>query len=119
VPFKTDSAIGTAIRTPRWAVKASQNRRARRTNLKCVMAMEYSIGLMVLTTKDTGSLAKLRAKVHSGMPREMFTEENSKTTWPTVTENIRTLMDLATKESLKTMCKRVMARKSGSMEPNT
>ena len=69
--------------------------------------------------KETGCLTKLKDKVHSGMQREMFIEVNLKTTWLMGMENILISTDLNIKESLETMCKKVMEKKNGLMVPNT
>jgi hypothetical protein len=52
------------------------------------------------------------------MLKEMFTEENSEMIWLMDMENILTLMEANIKESLKTMCRRAMERKNGSMVLN-
>ena len=80
--------------------------------------MEFNIGLMELIMKDSGILTKLKDKVHFGMLKEMFTEENSEMIWPMDTENTPTSMEANIKVSLKTMFKRVMERKNGLMVPN-
>ena len=54
------------------------------------MATVSNIGLMALIMKVSGTSTKLKAKVHSGMPKVMSIAESSKTTWPMVTVNIHT-----------------------------
>ena len=80
--------------------------------------MEFNIGLMELIMRDSGILTKLKEKVHFGMLKEMFTEENSEMIWLMGMENILTLMEANIKESLKTMCRRAMERKNGLMVLN-
>ena len=53
------------------------------------------------------------------MQKVMFIEVNLKTTWPMGMENILISTDLNIKESLETMCKKVMEKKNGLMVPNT
>jgi hypothetical protein len=86
---------------------------------RSVMDMESSSGSMELTMKATGSSIKLRGRELSGMQREMFTEENLRTIWPTVTESIHILTDLATRVNSKMTSKKVKEKRSGLMVQNT
>ena len=83
------------------------------------MVMEYNTGSMVPTTKENGSTTKPKAKVPSGMPREMSIAANSRTTWPTGMENILTLTEANTRENSRTMYRKETEKKSGLMGPST
>ena len=89
-----------------------------RTSKSLGMVMEFSTGLMVLTTRVNGIWTKLKAKEHFGMRKEMSTEESSKMIWRTDMESILTSTVPSTKESLKMTCKKGTVRKNGSMVPN-
>ena len=82
------------------------------------MVTESNTGLMVLITKVSGTLTKLRDKVLSGMLKVMCTMVNSETIWPTATESTLISMAASTKESSRTMSRRGTVRKSGSMVPS-
>ena len=79
----------------------------------------YNTGLMVLIMKDNGVIIKLKVKVLSGMQRVMFIVVNSRTIWQMDTVSIRILMAQNIRENSEMMCKKVMAKKNGSMELNT
>jgi len=82
------------------------------------MDMEFNIGQMVPTMKANGFSTKLKVREHSGTLRVMFTAENSKMTWLTVMVNTLILTAQSTKENLRMTFKKVMAKKSGLMEPS-
>jgi len=50
--------------------------------------MEYNTGSMELIMKDNGDSTKQKVKELSGMPKAMFTAENSKMIWQTDMANI-------------------------------
>lgn len=77
------------------------------------MDMVYNIGLMERIMKANGVIIKLKARVHSGMPRETFTEVSSKTIWRTDMVNTRISMALSIRASSKKMFKKAMVRKNG------
>ena len=62
----------------------------------------------------SGISTRLRDRVLFGMLRVIFIKENSKMIWPTVTANTLISTDPSIKESLKTMSRKAMARRSGS-----
>ena len=75
--------------------------------------MEFNIGQMVLIMKVNGVSTKLKVKVHFGMQKVMFIEENSKMIWQMVMENIPILMDLNIKENSKMMFRKGMGKRNG------
>jgi hypothetical protein len=82
------------------------------------MVMEYNIGQMALIMKVNGVLTKPKDKALFGMLKVMFIVENLKMIWQMVMENIHILTDQNIKESSKTMYKRGMEKRNGSMEPS-
>lgn len=50
--------------------------------------MVYNIGQTELIMKANGNITKQKDKEFSGMPKEIFTTENSKMIWQTVMVNI-------------------------------
>ena len=66
-----------------------------------------------------GALARLKDKEPFGMLKETSTEVNSRMTWRMASENIHISTVLDIRDNLSMICKKEMARKSGSTEPNT
>ena len=97
----------------------AQTPRMTKTSTSFDMDMEFSTGPTELTTKVSGTSIRLRAKEHFGMLKVMFTGESSKMTWPMDMESTLILMEVSTRESSRTTCRKATERKSGSMEPNT
>jgi hypothetical protein len=83
------------------------------------MATEYRNGWTVQSTKASGLTIRLRAKEHSGMPREMSILVSSKQTRQTVTENTPTSTAQDTKVSGSTTSRKVKERRLGLMVLNT
>lgn len=81
--------------------------------------MEFSTGLTVLTTKDSGTSTKLKVKELFGTQKETYTVASSRMTWLTDMESILTSTDLNTKENLKTTFKKVTVKRNGLTEPST
>jgi len=68
--------------------------------------------------KACGSLILLKVMELFGMLKVIFTLENLRTIWQMDTVSIYIQMGLSMLVSLKTMCKKVMEKKNGLMEPN-
>ena len=82
-------------------------------NLDTVMV--FNTGLMVPTTKVSGSLTKRKAKVLFGMLKAMFTEVNLRMIWQMDMVSILISTVQNTKANLKMMFKKAMVKKNGSM----
>jgi predicted membrane channel-forming protein YqfA (hemolysin III family) len=82
------------------------------------MAMGCSIGLMEHIMKASGSLILLKVMALFGMLKEIFTLEILRMIWRMDMGSIYIQMGLSMLVSLKTMCKKVMEKKNGLMEPN-
>ena len=83
------------------------------------MAMVFSTGLTVRTTRVNGTSTKRKVKAHSGMLRVTYTKASSRMTWPMDMASIRTLTDQSIKESSRMMFRKVTVKKSGLTEPST
>lgn len=83
------------------------------------MDTEFSTGQMVLIMKVTGILIKPKGKVPFGTLKVMCITVRLKTIWQTELVNIPILMEVNIKVNLKTMYKKAMEKKSGSMELST
>jgi len=77
------------------------------------MVMEYSTGLMVLTTKASGTLIKPKGKEYSGTLKVMCIKATSGMTWLMAMVNTLILMAPSIKESSRMMSKKAMEKKSG------
>ena len=81
-------------------------------------AMEYNTGQMVPIMKETGFSIKQKVKELSGMPKEMYIVESSKTIWQMDMENTHILTAVNIKVNLEMMFKKGMVKKNGLMELN-
>jgi hypothetical protein len=90
-----------------------------KTRISSDMVMESSTGSMELITKDSGATIRLKDRVLSGTPKEMYIEVNSKMIWLTAMENTLISTAASIRESSKTMCRRETEKKSGLTEPST
>ncbi len=68
--------------------------------------------------KASGSLILLKVMALFGMLKEIFTLEILRMIWRMDMGSIYIQMGLSMLVSLKTMCKKVMEKKNGLMEPN-
>ena len=68
--------------------------------------------------KASGSLILLKVMALFGMLKEIFTLEILRMIWQMDMGSIYIQMGLSMLVSLKTMCKKVMEKKNGLMEPN-
>jgi hypothetical protein len=84
-----------------------------------VMDMEYSIGQMVLTTRDIGATTKPKVKARFGTLRAMCTEEISEMIWQMDMESTHILTDQNIKENFEMMCKKDTVKRSGLMALST
>jgi hypothetical protein len=78
----------------------------------------FSIGQMVPTMKVSGTLIRQRGRAPSGMPKEMYTAENSRMIWQMGMASTPISMDPSIKESSKMTYKKVTEKKNGSMGPS-
>lgn len=82
------------------------------------MATVSSIGQMVLITKASGTLTKLKAKAPSGMQKVISIKESSRMTWLMAMASTLISMVVNTRANLEMMSKKDTEKKSGLMELN-
>ena len=80
--------------------------------------MEFNIGQMAHIMKDNGPTTKLKAMEHFGTQKETCTEVISKMTWQMDMVTIHILTEADIEVNSEMMCKKVMEKKNGLMEPN-
>ena len=81
--------------------------------------MAFRSGLMEPYTKANGLKIKLKVKVHSGMPKETYTQVNSRLIKQMDSVYIHMLMALDMKANGSTMFSRAKEKKPGLTELNT
>ena len=89
--------------------------RTKKKSMNLGMDMEYNTGLMEHTTKDSGTITKLKVKEHSGMLKETYIKVNLRMIWPMVMAIIYILTEVSIKVNLKMMFRKDTEKKNGLM----